>query len=309
MLPSRLLRTGSSSLMPSASILAAVALHVLHIEADVVEHAPRVRACFVSALAKRSWPPGTSTTGALLRVPALPPKVFAYQADRLWNLRLPAGRDGRAHAGSASIASCPPGSQCARHPASRRKPDRAGCCCRAARQLPRPSTWHLFLHVVDDEADMVDHRTLGAAVASLGPKGQIDIDAGNIMSGAPPGIEQFAAHAEENLLVRFRVFRSDVPMAHGQTELVERRRLRHRAPAVSVDANIKASDIVVFMDAPPCAGFFGGRLQAKRYQGAGMWETAQVELSRLWAIWRQFLALLRRAHPARQCLVSGAKRA
>jgi hypothetical protein len=51
---------------------------VLHVEPDV----SRVGACALSALANRIWAPGTSTTGALLRVPALPPHVFAYHAWR-----------------------------------------------------------------------------------------------------------------------------------------------------------------------------------------------------------------------------------
>jgi hypothetical protein len=53
---------------------------ILHVEADVVEDVPFVGACALSALAKRICTPGMSTTGALLRVPAFPPNVFAYQA-------------------------------------------------------------------------------------------------------------------------------------------------------------------------------------------------------------------------------------
>ena len=43
-----------------------------------------------------------------------------------------------------------------------------------ARRLPLGDP---LLDVVDDEADVVHHRTLGAAISFLGPEVQIDIDA------------------------------------------------------------------------------------------------------------------------------------
>jgi len=44
-------------------------------------------------------------------------------------------------------------------PASRRRPDRARCCCRAARDAGA-SIRHARLHVVDDDTDMVDRRAM-----------------------------------------------------------------------------------------------------------------------------------------------------
>ena len=73
-------RIGSSSWMPSASIFLTKACRLLTSKPMWSSTRPLVGACAVSARPNRSWAPGTSTTGALLRVPASPPKVFAYQA-------------------------------------------------------------------------------------------------------------------------------------------------------------------------------------------------------------------------------------
>ena len=86
-LPAALLRTGSSSVMPSASIFFTKAAWSLTSKPMWSSTRPRVGACFVSALANRICTPGRSTTGASLRVPAFPPKVFAYQAWTYWVFR------------------------------------------------------------------------------------------------------------------------------------------------------------------------------------------------------------------------------
>ena len=78
------------------------------------------------------------------------------------------------------------------------------------------------------KADMIHHRTLGAAIAFLGPQVQIDIDAGEHHQRVSAGQEQFAAHAEEDLLVRFHILRDEVPVTHGHAELVVWGRLRDR---------------------------------------------------------------------------------
>src|SRR5215475_4078478 len=113
---------------------------------------PRVGACAASALANRSWTPGRSTTGALLRVSALPPEeVDMLILDRL-GLRL-VFEDLDAHA-------------IGRHHEGLVKPVVVAREHRHARGFP---LGHLLLDVVDDEADMVHHRTRGAALSLLVP--------------------------------------------------------------------------------------------------------------------------------------------
>src|SRR5215470_13741938 len=73
-------RGGSSSLIPSDSILRTKSAWSFTSTPKWSSTRPLVGACLVSALEKRICAPGISTTGALLRVPAFPPKVFAYQA-------------------------------------------------------------------------------------------------------------------------------------------------------------------------------------------------------------------------------------
>src|SRR5690242_14867087 len=79
MLVASFLLTGSSSLVPSASIFLTKECRSLTSKPMWSSTRPLVGACAVSALANRSWAPGISTTGALLRVPAFPPNVFTYQ--------------------------------------------------------------------------------------------------------------------------------------------------------------------------------------------------------------------------------------
>ena len=96
---------------------------------------------------------------------------------------------------------------------------------RHARRLPLRDP---LLDVVDDEADVVHHRSHGAALALLGPKDQIDVEAREHDQRIAAGHEQLAAHGQKELLVRFDVLRGDVPVTHGHADLVERGRLRGR---------------------------------------------------------------------------------
>jgi hypothetical protein len=75
---------------------------------------------------------------------------------------------------------------------------------------------------------VVDHRTLGAAIAFLGAEVQIDVHARKHHQRVSAGHEQFAAHAEKQFLVGFDVLRDQVPVTEGHAGFVERRRLRER---------------------------------------------------------------------------------
>jgi len=79
---------------------------------------------------------------------------------------------------------------------------------------------HFRLDVVDDEADMVDHGALRAAIACRVTERQVDPHAGE-QHGRGRAFEQLAAHADEDFLVGFRIFRREVPMTHGHARLVE----------------------------------------------------------------------------------------
>src|SRR5258705_12220456 len=60
-----------------------------------------------------------------------------------------------------------------------------------------------LLDVVDDEADMVHHRTLGAAISFLaGPEGQIYVDPREHDQRISAGHEQLTAHGEKKFFVR-----------------------------------------------------------------------------------------------------------
>jgi hypothetical protein len=85
---------------------------------------------------------------------------------------------------------------------------------------------HLLLHVIDDETDVVDHRALRAPGPRRISERQIDQNAGEPDGLGVAALDQFAAHAEKNLLVGFRVLRGEVPVAHGHACLVERGGLR-----------------------------------------------------------------------------------
>src|ERR1700682_6694659 len=79
---------------------------------------------------------------------------------------------------------------------------------------------HALLDVVDDEADMVYHRTLGAAISFLGPEDQIDVDPGEHDQRISAGHEQLAAHGKKEFFVRFHILRSEVPVTHGHPDRV-----------------------------------------------------------------------------------------
>jgi NADPH:quinone reductase-like Zn-dependent oxidoreductase len=64
---------------------------------------------------------------------------------------------------------------------------------------------HLLLHVIDDETDVVDHRALRAPGPRRISERQIDQNAGEPDGLGVAALDQFAAHAEKNLLVGFRV--------------------------------------------------------------------------------------------------------
>src|SRR6266850_2193394 len=126
---------------------------------------PRVATCLVSALLKRSWTPGRSTIGPLARLPALPPKVFTYQA---WAF------------GLFDIGLVNPVVVAGKNLHPRRLPLR-----------------NALLNVVDDEADMVHHRALGAAFSFFGPEVQIDIQPWEHDQRVSAGVVEFAAHGKE----------------------------------------------------------------------------------------------------------------
>src|SRR5258706_439747 len=87
----------------------------------------------------------------------------------------------------------------------------------------------VLLHVVDDEADVIDDRTHGAALALLLAEVEVDVDAREHHQGIATDVEHLGAHGEEELLVGIDVIGDDVPVPHGYAGRVERRRLRGRA--------------------------------------------------------------------------------
>ena len=63
----------------------------------------------------------------------------------------------------------------------------------------------LLLDVVDDEADVVDHRPCEPPLPAAFPSVKLITTPGNLTDSAS-ALDQFAAHAEKDLLVGFRVF-------------------------------------------------------------------------------------------------------
>ena len=78
-----------------------------------------------------------------------------------------------------------------------------------------------LLHVVDDEADVVHHRALAAAIPGRIPERQVDAHARE-QQGLRITRDRLPAHSDKDFLVGFRIFRREVPMAHGYARLVER---------------------------------------------------------------------------------------
>jgi hypothetical protein len=83
-----------------------------------------------------------------------------------------------------------------------------------------------LLHVVDEEADVVDDRSLRAALALLVAEDEADVEARERDQRLPAGHVQLSAHRDEQLFIRFNVFRRDVPVPHRGTGGVVRRELR-----------------------------------------------------------------------------------
>jgi hypothetical protein len=124
-----------------------------------------------------------------------------------------------------------------------------------------------LLDVVDDEADMVHHRSLGAAVALLVVEDQVDVDTREHHQRVPAGHEQLAAHGQEESLVRVHVLRNDVPMTHGHAGLVERGRLRHHARGgrgQSTQENDSDASRPILHAPPPASGAILDRIDGKR---------------------------------------------
>jgi hypothetical protein len=84
------------------------------------------------------------------------------------------------------------------------------------------------LDIVDDEAHMVHHRTLGATLSFRGSEVQIDIQSREHDHRVSARDEQLAAHAKKYFFVGFHVLRGEMPVAHGHPGLVEWGRLRGR---------------------------------------------------------------------------------
>ena len=120
---------------------------------------------------------------------------------------------------------------------------------RHARGLPLRDT---LLDVVDDEADVVDHRTLGAAIALLGPENQIDVEPREHDQRVSAGHEQLAAHGKKELLVRFDILRHDVPVTHGHPDLVERGWLRTRRACGQCRGEQQQRRTCLSSRMPPC---------------------------------------------------------
>ncbi len=78
----------------------------------------------------------------------------------------------------------------------------------------------LLLHVVDDEADVIHHRALAAAVPGRIPERQVDAHARE-QQRLRIARDRLPAHSDEDFLVGLRVFRREVPMTHGDAHLVE----------------------------------------------------------------------------------------
>src|SRR5215467_6357539 len=213
-------RGGSSSLIPSDSILRTKAAWSFTSTPKWSSTRPLVGACLVSALAKRICAPGISTAGALLRVPAFPPKVFAYQACAL---EISGFRQEEVnvlvfdrHRLSLVFENFDAHAVRRLHECLVEPVVVAGQHRHAGR-LPLRNA---LLHVVDDEAHVIHHRALAAAVPGRIPERQVDAHARE-QQRLCIARDRLPAHSDEDFLVGLRVFRREVPMTHGDAHLVE----------------------------------------------------------------------------------------
>ena len=203
---------------------------VLHVETDVVEHAPSGRRLRRVGLGEpdldarnvhdRRVVAGAGLAAEGLRVPGLSLGDFGFRH----------GTSGRARCGSASI--CVLSSRI-----SMRTPSGVTTKAWSSRLLlpgstGTPAAFHWATRsctLLTMKPTWFTTEPCGAAIALLGPEVQIDVDAGEHHQRVSAGHEQLAAHGEEELLVGFHILRDDVPVTHGHADLVERGRLRDRA--------------------------------------------------------------------------------
>src|SRR5262245_28960229 len=189
---------------------------------------PLVVIAGVAVLANLNWTPGRSATGAWLRTPGFAPKVFTYQA---WLSAI--ADSGR----KKCTCSCRMGTALllvfenldlqavGRRDEGLIEPVVVPGLHRHACSLP---PGHGLLHVLNDEADVVHYRPVGASGGRLRRRPQIqhDDDAGKSHDVEHGGLDGGAAHAGEDFLAGLHVDRVEMPVSHGHAHLVGRIGLR-----------------------------------------------------------------------------------
>ena len=184
--------------MPSASIFLMKAGRSFTSKPMWSSTRPRVGACAVSTLANLSWPPGTSTTGDCCSSRPCRRRPSRTRP-RLWGSPLPHEMDVLIpdRHGLGLVFEDFDAHAVRRHHEGLVKPAVVARQHRHAVGLPLR---RLLLNVVDDEADMVDHRSDYAALSRFLPQVQIDPDAREPDTRRCRR-DRRAAHRDEDLLV------------------------------------------------------------------------------------------------------------